>query len=102
MIHKGLAVSTTTKNIDILKQLFNNLSEQEKERFLGDISSQNNLEKVIESREISYCPHCDSTHFVKNGTKCNNQRYLCRDCKKSFVEQTGTILYNSQKDMAVF
>ncbi|MGP5060526.1 IS1595 family transposase [Psychrobacter celer] len=102
MIHKGLAVSTTTKNIDILKQLFNNLSEQEKERFLGDISSQNNLEKVIESREISYCPHCDSTHFVKNGTKCNNQRYLCRDCKKSFVEQTGTILYNSQKDIKVW
>ena len=90
MIYKGLTMSTTTNNIDILKQLFNNLSEQEKERFLGDISSQNPLEKVIEPKEVSCCPHCDSTHFVKNGTKCNNQRYLCRDCKKSFVEQTGT------------
>ena len=47
MIYKGLTMSTTTNNIDILKQLFNNLSEQEKERFLGDISSQNHPEKVI-------------------------------------------------------
>ena len=102
MIYKGLAMSTTTNNIDILKQLFNNLSEQEKEMFLGDISSQTNLEKVIEPKELSNCPHCNSTYFVKNGTKCNNQRYLCRDCKKSFVEQTCTILYNSQKDIKVW
>ena len=95
-------MSTTTKNIDILKPLFNNLSEQEKERFLDDISSQNNLTKVIEAKEVSNCPHCASTHFVKNGTKCNNQRYLCRDCKKSFIEHTGTILYNSQKDIEVW
>ena len=102
MIYKGLAMSTATKNIDILKQLFNNLSEKEKQLFLGDISGQNSLEKVIAAKEVSKCPHCDSTHFVKNGTKCNNQRYLCRDCKKSFVEQTGTILYNSQKGIEVW
>ena len=95
-------MSTTTKNIDILKQLFNNLSEKEKQLFLGDISGQNSLEKVIAPKEVSKCPHCDSTNFVKNGTKCNNQRYLCRDCKKSFVEQTGTILYNSQKGIEVW
>lgn len=99
LICKGLAMSATTKNIDILKQLFNNLSEKEKQLFLGGISGQNPLEKVIAPKEVLNCPHCDSTHFVKNGTKCNNQRYLCRDCKKSFVEQTGTILYNSQKDI---
>ena len=102
LIYKGLTMSTATKNIDILKQLFNNLSEKEKQLFLGDISGQNSLEKVIAAKEVSKCPHCDSTHFVKNGTKCNNQRYLCRDCKKSFVEQTGTILYNSQKGIEVW
>lgn len=95
-------MTTTTKNIDILKQLFNNLSDKEKQAFISEISNQNTLKKIIEPKEVTHCPHCESTHFVKNGTKCNNQRYLCRDCKKSFVEQTGTILYNSQKDIEVW
>lgn len=95
-------MSHTTSNIDILKQLFNNLSDKEKQTFISEISSQNTLKKVIEPKEVTHCPHCESTHFVKNGTKCGNQRYLCRDCKKSFVEQTGTILYNSQKDIEVW
>jgi predicted RNA-binding Zn-ribbon protein involved in translation (DUF1610 family) len=30
------------------------------------------------------CPYCGSIHAVKNGKKRNRQRYLCRDCKKSF------------------
>ena len=95
-------MSHATSNIDILKQLFNNLSDKEKQTFISEISSQNTLKKVIEPKEVTHCPHCESTHFVKNGTKCGNQRYLCRDCKKSFVEQTGTILYNSQKDIEVW
>ena len=95
-------MSHATSNIDILKQLFNNLSDKEKQTFISEISSQNTLKIVIEPKEVTHCPHCESTHFVKNGTKCGNQRYLCRDCKKSFVEQTGTILYNSQKDIEVW
>lgn len=77
-------MSHTTSNIDILKQLFNNLSDKEKQTFISEISSQNTLKKVIEPKEVTHCPHCESTHFVKNGTKCGNQRYLCRDCKKVF------------------
>ena len=33
MIYKGLTMSTTTNNIDILEQLFNNLSEKKKRGF---------------------------------------------------------------------
>ena len=95
-------MSYITSDIDILKQLFNNLSNEEKQIFTCEISNQNTPKKVIDSKEITNCPHCKSTHFVKNGTKCGNQRFLCRDCKKSFVEQTGTILYNSQKDIEVW
>lgn len=91
-----------TKELDILKQLFENLSNKDKESFLTSVSQKEQARKAIEPKKISNCPHCQSTHFIKNGTKCNNQRYLCRHCNKSFVEQTGTILYNSQKDIEVW
>lgn len=93
---------STTKDIDILKQLFCNLSEQDKQSFLASVAKHAEIKRVIQPKEITHCPHCQSTHFVKNGRDCDNQRYLCRDCRKSFVEQTGTILYHSQKDTAVW
>ena len=69
---------------------------------MTSVSQKEQVKRVIEPRQITNCPHCQSTHFVKNGIKCNNQRYLYRDCKKSFVKQTGTILYNSQKGIEVW
>ena len=95
-------MSGVTKELDILKQLFENLPDTDKQAFLTSVSQKEQVKKVIEPRKITNCPHCQSTHFVKNGKKCNNQSYLCRDCKKSFVEQTGTILYNTQKDIEVW
>ncbi|GFL83473.1 hypothetical protein TUM15787_00760 [Neisseria gonorrhoeae] len=95
-------MSGVTKELDILKQLFENLSDTDKQAFLTSVSSKEQVKKVIEPRKVTKCPHCQSTHFVKNGKDCGNQRFLCRDCKKSFVEQTCTILYNTQKDIEVW
>ena len=97
-------MSGVTKELDILKQLFSNLSEKDKQQFLVSVSQQSEIKKVVLSKEIICCPHCQSKHFVKNGKKCGNQMYLCRnpECKKSFVEQTGTILYGSQKGIDVW
>ena len=95
-------MSGVTKELDILKQLFENLSDTDKQAFLTSVSQKEQVKKVIEPRKITNCPHCQSTHFVKNGKDCGNQRYLCRDCKKSFVEQTGTILFGTQKDIEVW
>ena len=62
--------------MDILKQLFENLSDTDKQVFLTSISQKEQVTKVIQPKQITNCPHCQSTHFVKNGTRCNNQRYL--------------------------
>ncbi|MFW1816631.1 IS1595 family transposase [Acinetobacter guillouiae] len=91
-----------TKDLDVIKQLFSNLSEHDKRAFLLSVSVQDNIKKVIQPKKISQCLHCESTHFVKNGKENNNQRYLCRSCKKSFVEHTGTILYKTHKNMDVW
>lgn len=92
-----------TSEIDVLKQLFESLSDTDKQQFLADIShSKIDIKKVIQPRKVASCPHCQSTHFVKNGKTDSNQRYLCKDCRKTFVEQTGTILFSMKKDISVF
>lgn len=51
----------------------------------------------------SCCPHCKSEKIVYNGKKKGKdgkkkQRYLCRDCGKTFVQTTNTVMYNSHFD----
>ena len=42
------------------------------------------------------CPHCGGKHIVKNGVNANGrQRYLCKDCHKSFVMTSCTVLWHS-------
>lgn len=43
-----------------------------------------------------YCPHCNSSKVKKNGHKANksgfmSQRFLCKDCGKTFNNRTKTI-----------
>jgi transposase-like protein len=41
------------------------------------------------------CKYCGSVHIVKNGFQENrNQRYICRDCKKSFSIGDKRIRYD--------
>ncbi|MFR1740047.1 MAG: transposase [Clostridia bacterium] len=40
------------------------------------------------------CPSCESISTKKNGKDdSNQQRYLCNECKKSFILKTGILLY---------
>lgn len=45
------------------------------------------------------CPFCSNVNIVKNGKNKNKQRYLCKDCKKSFINETNTPIYNSKKNI---
>ena len=38
------------------------------------------------------CPHCGGTRFIKYGSKDGKQRYFCKDCNKSFLEDSGTLM----------
>lgn len=40
------------------------------------------------------CPQCESTKIVKKGIQYGNQRYKCKDCKKSFQLEYN---YNAYK-----
>ena len=69
-------MSGITKELDILKQLFENLSDTDKQAFLTSISPKKQVKIVIEPRKITNCPHCQSTHFVKNGFVHDKKRQL--------------------------
>ena len=60
-----------------------------------------NLQREVKETRYSEgqytCPFCHDTHIVKNGTQKGVQRYLCRQCRKSFSDQTATPSYHSKK-----
>lgn len=35
------------------------------------------------------CPHCGSSHFMKNGWNGNLRKYKCSNCKKQFAQSTA-------------
>ena len=49
------------------------------------------------------CPECGSTHIVRNGHRTDGtQRFICRDCKKSFVVASNSIVSGTRKDLYVW
>ena len=48
---------------------------------------------------VSYCPHCGSVHFVKNGfNRKHRQKYLCKDCGKIFSDTTNSIFFHTRSN----
>lgn len=52
-----------------------------------DIPEMQSEQKASESR---HCPHCQSSHAVKNGKEHGIQRFVCRSCKRCYRVSTGT------------
>ena len=49
------------------------------------------------------CPLCSCIHVVRNGhRKDGTQRYVCKDCGKSFVIATNSIVSGTRKDLSVW
>ena len=64
---------TKTTELDIIKQLFESLNESDKEAFINGLTTKQNSKqeisnKLISQHKIKACPHCESEHFVRNGT----------------------------------
>ena len=46
------------------------------------------------------CPHCSSLKVVKNGRHCGTQRFICRDCSKSFGWSSGSFFNHCKKEIS--
>ena len=79
------------------------LVEVEKGIFKSDLSKlQNEIQETRYSSGQYKCPFCSDDHIVKNGKVKGNQRYLCRNCCKSFSQQTQTPTAYSKKEIKVW
>lgn len=80
-----LSIPQTLKIFDILSDKLN-LYENKDNISINDCSKHNK------------CIHCCSINIVKNGKMKNgNQKYFCKDCRKSFCNSTNTIYYSTKK-----
>lgn len=54
--------------------------------------------KVIYDPEPAECPHCHSKRFIRYGHVGSNrrERYLCKDCRRTFVSSEGTAYYRGR------
>lgn len=97
-------MSTNRQELEIIRQLLFNLND-DKKLFLKSIKpnkvSSKNL-APLKTKEAKECPHCKSTNFIKNGKTKDKQRYICKECDKTFVNTNNTIFYGVKKDTSVW
>lgn len=95
-----------------LERMAKNLSGEDQEFLLELLSSlQKEKDDSLKSLFISEhcklsaksCPHCASKLIVRFGTdKKGNQRYQCKECKKTFIASNNSLFFNSHKDLLVW
>lgn len=83
---------------DQLINSIRDLSEAAVERLLAVVIEMLKIENVT----IESCPYCGSVHFVRFGKKRGKQRYLCNECRRTFVTTTNTILSMSHYPASVW
>ncbi len=76
--------------IDKIKSNINKLKVNERLELIDFIK--NSYSIFNEFANVEKCPRCQSNHIVKNGVRNNINRFLCRDCGKSFTYKSDTIL----------
>ncbi len=60
---------------------------------------------LIETRfdGVGSCIYCEGRHVEKNGKRKDGvQRFLCRDCHRSFIASSDSITSRTRKSMSVW
>lgn len=47
-----------------------------------------------QSKEKPSYPYCNKTHVIKYDHRTRKQRFLCHDCKRTYMHSTNTIMSN--------
>ena len=89
---------------------YNNLSFSDRIVFYTTISndiaiSDDTQSFLIETRldGEGSCIYCEGMHVVKNGKRKDGvQRFLCRDCHRSFIASTDSITSRTRKSISVW
>lgn len=90
--------------LQVLRQLFNNLEPEKKKAFLKSIKTIAKTPVLPISLQPvkTKCPFCESEHIVKNGTVKGIQRLLCKNCHKTFSPVKNTIFAHSKYPLSTW
>ena len=83
--------------IEVKNMIINNVNSNQNEILNEELFSKHLFSKT----QISHCPNCESIEFTKYGKFNNHQRYLCKECHRTFCETTNTPRYYSKKDQNI-
>ena len=91
-------------------ELFRQLPEGEQAELLKMLEESQvgdeDLETMLTERRFAegrVCPVCGGVHVQRNGRRANgSQKYVCKDCGKSFSIRTNTIFSGTHKGAAVW
>ena len=112
----GVTIMLSKELKEVLK-VITSLSAKDKEWLAKKLSQetyQSNTKannKVEENKEFINqrfasgvcCPLCGGNHIVRNGHRYDGtQRYVCKECNKSFVITTNSTFENSHKSISVW
>lgn len=69
-----------------------------------NVGDDNRQSFLIEHRHIdTECIYCGSSHIVKNGHRADGtQRFLCRDCHKSFIPSSNSVVSGTRKRIEIW
>lgn len=89
---------------------YNNLSFCDRIVFYTTISNDITITDDVQSFLIDTrfegdcsCIYCEGTHVVKNGKRKDGvQRFLCRDCHRSFIASSESITSRTRKSVSVW
>ena len=71
-----------------------------KEAIINRCCNHISMEAFVESERFkggTVCPFCGGTHIVRNGKSRGKQRYVCRECGKSFFVTSNSIVSGTRK-----
>lgn len=77
--------------------------------YIGQLITINSMEKDLQKdckekhfSDGQVCPSCGSLHVIKNGKVYGKQRYLCKDCEKSFGDLTSSVFSSSKLSLRIW
>lgn len=99
-------MSAINNILELIEKLTTKEKAELQARLMSNSANVTSLEDFITTERYAsgrVCPIYGSIHVIRNGhRKDGTQKYMCRDCKKSFVVTTSTIVSGTKKDLSVW
>ena len=100
-LFEKLLESVETFSSEQIEKLSNAIEKRKKSIKKTSKSSNSTMEKpkkdIVEIRPLS-CKCCGSVNIKKHGIRSGRQRYVCKDCGKTFSQSTDTMTFRSRME----